>query len=359
MEISLIPHTLRFLKPAHTSRETYSERKVCYVLITDGNRHGVGECAPLPKLSEEYGKNFPSLLHQAAEELTETKTFNAEYWQHHSSVCFGFESALRMFHHGMDMWQPGKQKATPQIAINGLIWMNSPEIMQKELQEKLQRGFKCIKIKIGAVDFKDELALIQYIRRHYGYSIEIRVDANGAFTEQNVFSRLESLAPYHIHSIEQPVAAKQYKLMEQICRQSPVPVAFDEELIGICDSHREKLLSQLKPHYIVLKPSLHGGFWGATKWIQVARPLNIGYWITSALESNVGLWALWQWTTRFHGDIRHGLGTGMLFENNIPLPLCIEGENLCCYPQNAPSAAELYHTIKALATHETDISFGR
>lgn len=348
MQVTLVPHTLQFLTPAHTSRETYLERKVCYVLITDGNRHGVGECAPLPKLSTEYGEHFSLLLHQATKELTEKKVFNAEYWQRHSSICFGFESALQMLHNGMDLWNPEKEKTMPRIAINGLIWMNSPEVMQKELEKKLQQGFKCIKIKIGAVDFKDELALIQYIRRHYDSSIEIRVDANGAFTEQNVFSRLESLAPYNIHSIEQPVAAKQYKLMEKVCSQSPVPVAFDEELIGIPDEDRKKLLSQLKPHYIVLKPSLHGGFRGAEKWIKIARSLNIGYWITSALESNVGLWALWQWTTRFHGNLRHGLGTGMLFGNNIPLPLYIEGENLCCHMQQTPSAAELYHMIQAL-----------
>lgn len=348
MQISLIPHTLRFLKPAHTSRETYLERKVVYVLISDKERYGVGECAPLPKLSEDYGDMFPSLLRQAAKELLKTKAFNAKYWHHYSSVCFGFESALQMFQNGIRLWSKTNEQPRHPIAINGLIWMNTPEIMQKELQEKLAQGFRCIKIKIGAIDFQDELALIQYIRRYYGSDIEIRVDANGAFTEENVFSRLDALAPYHIHSIEQPVAAKQYNLMEKVCALSPVPIALDEELIGVHDENCEKLLSRLKPHYIVLKPSLHGGFYGVKKWIRLAKSLNTGYWITSALESDVGLWALWQWTAHFHSSLRHGLGTGMLFENNIPSPLYMDGETLCCHTEKIPTPSQLYHLIKAM-----------
>ena len=212
------------------------------------------------------------------------------------------------------------------IPINGLVWMGEKQFMFDQIAEKIDSGFSCIKIKIAAIDFNDEIGLLKYIRQQFTPSeIEIRVDANGGFSTVEALEKLKVLSDYNLHSIEQPIGVSQHEEMASLCMHSPLHIALDEELIGIHDvNQKEKLLSTIKPHYIILKPSLIGGFDSSEEWISVANNLNIGWWVTSALESNVGLNAIAQWTATLESDMYQGLGTGQLFTNNIDSPLYIK-----------------------------------
>lgn len=299
---------------------------------------GVGEVALFRGLSAEDTPNFEAQLAAACNAPENLPPI--------SSIRFGFESALA------DLRTGGRQlfADTPFTAghaiipINGLIWMGTKERMRQRIRQKLDAGFRCLKLKIGALNFHDELELLAAIRSEFSPSdLELRVDANGAFSPFDALAKLERLAPLHLHSIEQPIRAGQPEAMAQLCARTPIPIALDEELIGF-NSHEEKeaLLSAISPQYIILKPSLCGGFREATDWIRVAESNSIGWWATSALESNVGLNAIAQWVSTFHTNMPQGLGTGALYETNYPSALVQEHDYLRFAPSKAISSAELW-----------------
>ena len=251
------------------------------------------------------------------------------------SMLFGLETAVAQFNAkgSLNFFDTPFGRGEEGIPINGLVWMGTFEEMFERLEAKLKAGFRCIKIKIGAIDFDRELQLIRHIRSTFSRNnVELRVDANGGFTPKEALSRMEALVQYDIHSIEQPIKQHQWTEMARLCAATPLPIGLDEELIGVNERQKKiELLDTIRPQYIVLKPSLHGGMAGTEEWIQLARERNIGSWITSALESNVGLNAIAQLTANIYGsNIRHaqGLGTGQLFADNIEMPLKVLGDKL-------------------------------
>ena len=249
------------------------------------------------------------------------------------SMLFGLETAWLNMTNGDRLFDTAFSRGEVGIPINGLVWMGSYEEMLKRMEEKLEKGFRCVKLKIGAIDFDQELDLVKRIRERFSFhEIQLRLDANGAFPFDEALYKLELLSQYAIHSIEQPIKQGQWALMAELCRESPLPIALDEELIGVNDPEMKgHMLNIIKPRYIILKPSLHGGMQGCREWITAAREHGIGSWITSALESNVGLDAIAQFAADVYGDgitMPQGLGTGQLFTDNIPMPLEIRGEKL-------------------------------
>lgn len=352
MKVSVRPYTLNFKQPAGTSRGIYTVRKVWYIEVRDGERMlGVGECAPLPKLSCDDIADYEDVLRAFAQKFeTEINAQNTnfslsndlkEVMRQYPSMLFGFESAVMQMNAGGSTALSSTAFARGErgITINGLIWMGTFDEMRHRIEEKMRLGFHCIKLKIGAIDFDNELSLIRMIRENFSpKQIEIRVDANGAFSD-DAMQKLRLLAENHLHSIEQPIRAGQWQKMAELCAATPLPIALDEELIGInTQSEKIELLDTIRPQYIILKPSLHGGFCGAEEWIRLAEERGIGWWATSALESNVGLNAIAHWCAGLQEarsdktPMPQGLGTGMLFTNNIDYPLHIEGERLYYKP---------------------------
>lgn len=327
---------LHFKQPAGTSRGVYTTRLSWYVTITDPDdpaHVGIGECAPLPDLSCDAIPDYAGALRGICDRMERIGEIPYDLLGPYPSMLFGLETAMLHYNRrSYKLFDTPFSRGEQSIPINGLVWMGNYDEMLRRMEEKLQQGFRCIKIKIGAIDFDRELDLIRTLRSHFGKDrIELRVDANGAFSPANVMARLEALAPCDIHSIEQPIRAGQWEAMAAVCAASPIPVALDEELIGVnTPEEKEALLDVIKPAYIVLKPSLHGGMCGTRQWVDLARERGIGSWITSALESNIGLNAIAQLTADIYGPdiiMPQGLGTGALFTDNIPLPytLSIEG----------------------------------
>lgn len=334
----IIKKQLHFKQPAGTSRGVYTTRNVWYILLTDpeSRHYGVGECAPLPALSCDDLPHYDQILATACRDLEKTGKIDREALLPYPSILFGLEIALLHLQAGsLQFWHTPFSKGKEGIPINGLIWMGNFDEMYRRIEEKMQNGFRCIKLKIGAIDFERELELLAHIRRHFSpEQIELRVDANGAFSPTNASEKLHCLAEYHLHSIEQPIRASQWKEMAKLCASTPIPIALDEELIGI-HTKEEKiaLLETIRPQYIILKPSLHGGISGSEQWIELAAERGIGSWITSALESNVGLNAIAQWCATLQPALPQGLGTGLLFTHNIEYPLHIEGDCLWFHPE--------------------------
>lgn len=331
MKINYTKYQLHFNRPAGTSRGVYKSRWVWFVIIEDNDVKGTGECAPLPGLSAETPQEVEQLLNEICKN-PDRFLQNPALYQHISSVRFAIECALLDLHHGGRglLFSNDFSKGKKAIPINGLIWMGNMDFMQKQIDEKLEAGNRCIKLKIGALNFDDELLLLQKIRkRHSAKDLTLRVDANGAFAPKDAMRKLDQLSKHGIHSIEQPIAPGQWCELEQICKKTPLPIALDEELIGLINRQdKQNLLEQIKPQYLVLKPSLHGGISGCDEWIKWANKYNTGWWITSYLESNVGLNAIAQWTFSKNVRMHQGLGTGQLFTNNIDSPLEVRGENL-------------------------------
>ena len=316
-QIDIEERVLHFKQPAGTSRGVYTTRRIWLIRVTDeaGRVTGVGECAPLPQLSCDDIPNYAEVLRRFCDEVERTGVIPYEALRPYPSMLFGLESIAPT---------PCPQTSTS-IPINGLVWMGTFEEMHQRIEEKLAAGFHCVKLKIGAIDWDREIALIRFIRERYSREqIELRVDANGGFSVDEAMSRLEELAKYDIHSIEQPIRQHQWAEMASLCQHSPLPIALDEELIGVNDPEEKvRLLDTIRPQYIILKPSLHGGMRGSEEWIRLARERGIGSWITSALESNIGLYAIARFTMKMYGpDITmpQGLGTGQLFTDNIELP---------------------------------------
>lgn len=339
-QVKLSSRILHFIQPAGTSRGVYTTRQSYYVTLSDDNVPGIvgiGECATLPDLSCDAmpPKEYEQILKGFCDDLCQSGKIDKEAMRPYPSMLFGLETAKRQLDNGggIDLFNTPFGKGEEGITINGLIWMGTFDEMFQRLEAKLKAGFHCVKLKIGAIDFEKELRLIQHIRQHFSRKeVELRVDANGGFTPDNAMQRLEALAKYDIHSIEQPIRQHQWKEMARLCKNSPLPIALDEELIGVNDlTEKNRLLDTIQPQYIILKPSLHGGISGTREWIKLAKERGIGSWMTSALESNIGLNAIAQLTADIYGPhitMAQGLGTGQLFSDNIPMPLEIRGEQL-------------------------------
>ncbi len=323
-------HILKFINPAGTSRGVLLTKPSWYIFLSDDRnlkKTGIGECSIIPNLSID---DRPDLENKIAEVCS--NIHDIDYWLNDGlvefpSIKFALETAL------IDLKNGGKRFLFPSdftrknkgIDINGLIWMGDTSFMFSQIDEKIGKGFSCIKMKIGALDFHHELDIIKEVRKNFSPDkIELRVDANGAFLPEEALNKLNILSKYGIHSIEQPIKAGQINEMQELCKNSPIPIALDEELIGIYQTKRMKeLLHAINPQYIIIKPSLLGGFSSSQQWIDIAESLSISWWVTSALESNIGLNAIAQWTWQTKNNMPHGLGTGQLFSNNIDSPLYI------------------------------------
>lgn len=342
MNYRIEERVLHFKQPAGTSRGVYTTRKIWLILLSDGQREGVGECAPLPDLSCDAGPDYREALEKVcAEFCRQGHTGDCPQCvlsmipelRDYPSMLFGLETALLNLERGDRLFDTAFSRGEAGIPINGLVWMGSYEEMLQRMEQKLEMGFRCVKLKIGAIDFDKELDLVKRIRERFSFhEVELRLDANGAFPFEEALYKLELLSQYAIHSIEQPIRQGQWAYMAELCRESPLPIALDEELIGVNDPEMKRhMLNVIKPRYIILKPSLHGGIQGCLEWIAVAKEQGIGSWITSALESNIGLNAIAQFASDVYGgNIRmpQGLGTGQLFTDNIDMGLVIRGDKL-------------------------------
>ncbi|GEO05810.1 o-succinylbenzoate synthase [Adhaeribacter aerolatus] len=345
LQLEIIPHLLQFKFDARTSRGAMQQHQVFYLKLYDTRQKeifGIGECAPLPGLSPEYTPDFKAKLFRQIEELNQI--FIKEGVQNLESIIYSnkliiFPSLLFALETAWFDLERGGQRilyhndftqGKAGIPINGLIWMGDKAFMQEQIRKKLDDGYSCLKLKIGSLDFNTELEILAAIRKAAtSKDLTIRVDANGAFLPAEALSKLEQLSAFDLHSIEQPIRAGQWEEMQQICRNSPVPVALDEELIGITElSQKENLLRTIAPTYIILKPTLLGGMQATAEWINIAGGFGIDWWITSALESNIGLNAISQFTAQYTIAREQGLGTGQLYNNNIPSPLSIQQGHL-------------------------------
>lgn len=332
--IQITPRLLHFKQPAGTSRGVYNTRKVWYIEISSMENpsiKGIGECAPLPNLSCDDVPQYEEVLQQACSRVAREGNISTESLRNYPSILFGLETALRHYETGsLALWDTPFSRGEAGIPINGLIWMGNFEEMYRQIEAKMEAGYRCIKLKIGAIDFDAELTLLKHIRSRFSVKdIELRVDANGAFSPAEAMHKLDALSKLDLHSIEQPIRAGQWEEMARLTARTPLPIALDEELIGHNTPEiKQELLSAIRPQYIILKPSLHGGICGSNEWIAEAEKQNIGWWVTSALESNIGLNAIAQWCATLHNALPQGLGTGQLFTDNIDLPLEIRKDCL-------------------------------
>lgn len=318
---------LEFKEVAVTSRQSMHEKETFFIKIWDDcapEVYGVGECALFRGLSSDDTPRYADILAHVCRHIDRVRIDDIK----ESSIRFGVETALRDLAGGglRVLWDTPWTRGESEIKINGLVWMGDRDTMLRRIIDKIDRGFRCIKLKIGGIDFSQELELISYIRESFtAGELEIRLDANGAFRPSDALHRIDTLARYDIHSIEQPIRQGQWQDMGDICRRSPIPVALDEELIGTYGyDDRCRMLDAVMPQYVILKPSLCGGFANADGWIADAADRSIGWWATSALESNIGLNAIAQWVSAYSSDMPQGLGTGALYKNNIPSPLVQE-----------------------------------
>lgn len=328
-------HLLQFKQAAGTSRGVLHTKTVYYLLLNHSLNPdivGIGECGTLPGLSFDDRPDYEARLNQMVEDVNRNGHLPLTTPGQFPSIDFAFEMAL------LDLASGGKRllfdtpfsRGEESIPMNGLIWMGDEDFMLSQIEQKLAQGFKVLKLKIGAIDFQTELNILQSIRKTYsGEQITIRLDANGAFDPDEVLKRLKKLAVFDIHSIEQPIRQGQSREMAELCSKTPIPIVLDEELIGIQGiKNQALLLKNIRPQYIILKPTLLGGFAASKQWIELAASLNIDWWVTSALESNIGLNAIAQWTATQGSQLPQGLGTGGLYTNNIPSPLEVKNGTL-------------------------------
>lgn len=322
--------TMEFVRPAGTSRGVLNQKDVWFLTVSDGNFTGIGECAPLPGLSTDFS-TAERKLHEVAQHIDRYAEWLSEL-DEFPSVKFALETALLdLDGYGNKILFPSRfTEGKEAILINGLVWMGDADFMVGEINRKLEEGFRVLKMKVGAVDFQEELYILEQIRNNFGAEeIEIRLDANGAFRPHETMRKLEQLSLYDIHSIEQPIKAGKWDEMSDICRESPIPIALDEELIGITSTDEMRdMLETILPAYIILKPTLCGGLQGAEDWIASAEESGIGWWATSALESNIGLNAIAQWVYTKQNPVPQGLGTGKLYRRNFGSPLYLEADLL-------------------------------
>lgn len=354
LQASVSKKVFEFNFVARTSRGRMKERTCWFIKLWDESNaalFGIGECAPLPGLSIDDKPDFEIVLNQVAENVLSLKLESPSLLKdvgklvpvEYPSIRFGLETAL------LDLKNGGKRiifnnsfLASKPIPINGLVWMGDLDLMLQQASIKIEEGFRCIKIKVGGLNFEKECDILNYIRKkYYREEITLRLDANGAFKTEEALYKLYDLSKFKIHSIEQPIKAGQPEL-EELCRKSPIPIALDEEMIGISSAEAKKeLLNRVKPQFIIIKPSLHGGMVGTQEWISIAESLTIGWWITSALESNIGLNAICQLTANYPVSVPQGLGTGTLYENNFESPLEVKKGEIFYNPRLSWNADEL------------------
>lgn len=323
---------LNFKQPSGTSRGVLKTKETWFIVIEHDGKKGIGECGLFRGLSVDDRPDYKATLHWTCQNIRLGLEVLLHKLSEFPSIQFGLEMAFKSLQSvdSFELFPSEFTKGMANIPINGLIWMGSETFMKQQIKEKVENGFKCIKLKIGALDFQTELELLKSIRREFGSKeIELRVDANGAFAPEDALEKLKQLSEFELHSIEQPIKSGQCETMAELCEKSPLPIALDEELIGVFkQTEKEELLQNLQPQYIILKPSLVGGFQGSNDWIESAENQNIGWWITSALESNVGLNAIAQWTFTLQNTMFQGLGTGELFTNNFSSPLKVKNGTL-------------------------------
>ncbi len=332
-------HKLFFRKPAGTSRGILLHKDSWLVYIFDDENPetvGIGECSLIPGLSPDPSGSFEKELNALCNSINLHSEWIANRGHLFPSMKFAVQTAI------LDLNSGGNKvfeknpftSGIVGIPINGLIWMGSKSEMKNQIGEKVRQGFNCLKLKVGAIDFDQEVDLVAYIRKEFKYeNLELRLDANGAFKRDEALEKLKVLSDYNIHSIEQPIKPGQIPQMAYLCRTSPIPIALDEELIGICQTKvRKELLAKIAPSYIIIKPSLLGGLEEADEWISHAKNLGIGWWATSALESNIGLNAIAQWIYQKDVTDFQGLGTGQLFKNNFQSPIVVSNGKLFHLP---------------------------
>lgn len=332
MKASFSKQTFVFKQPSGTSRGVLTEKHSWFIELWDEKNPsviGIGECSIIPGLSPDFQnfEGYESKIREVCEDIS-LYINSPELLQDWPSILFGVETAK------LDLYNGGKRilfdndftNGKRKIPINGLIWMGDEVFMREQIEQKLKEGFTCLKMKIGAIDFQAELKMLESIRSRFSSGkIELRVDANGAFSPNEALNKLDQLSEFELHSIEQPIAVGQWDVMKTLCEETKIPIALDEELIGINElSKKRELLEYIQPHYIILKPSLHGGISGSSEWISLASTLSIPWWMTSALESNLGLNAIAQFAGEFTNPLPQGLGTGSLYMNNIASNLRVE-----------------------------------
>lgn len=325
MKATYKKYILNFKRPSGTSRGIISEKETWFLIVEENGKIGIGECGILRSLSIDDRPDYEEKLQWVCQNIELGKD---QLWQElieFPSIQFGVEMAFLSLQSKtpFELFPSEFTLGKKNMLINGLVWMGEEAFMKTQIEEKLAQGFSCIKLKIGAIDFDKELNLLRYIRQNFdAKTIEIRVDANGAFSSNEALYKLNQLAGFELHSIEQPVQKNNTDKMSELCKSTPFPIALDEELIGVFEiENKIELLTKIQPQYIILKPSLVGGFKGTLEWIAIAKSLNIGWWITSALESNIGLNAITQFTFTLQNPLPQGLGTGSLYTNNFDCPL--------------------------------------
>lgn len=325
MKATCHKYILHFKHPSGTSRGVLTDKETWFLVLEKDGKKGIGECGILRGLSADDRPDYEEKLQWVCENI---HLGEAKLWQElieFPSIQFGVEMAfLSLKSENPFVLFPSKfTSGEKSIVINGLVWMGDEAFMKRQIEEKIAQGFTCIKMKIGAIDFEKELALLRFIRQNFDEkTIEIRVDANGAFSENEALDKINQITGFKLHSIEQPIQKNHTDTMSVLCKSTNLPIALDEELIGVFSfKDKEQLLQKIKPQYIILKPSFIGGFRGTLEWISLAEKLNIGWWITSALESNIGLNAIAQFTFTLNNSLPQGLGTGSLYTNNFDCPL--------------------------------------
>lgn len=325
-------YILNFKKSSGTSRGIIETKETWFIIINENEKTGIGECGILRGLSIDDRYDYEATLRWACQNIRLGLEVLLSKLLEFPSIQFGLEMAFSSLESEspFQLFPSEFTKGNDSIPINGLIWMGSEAFMKQQIKEKIESGHKCIKLKIGAIDFDAELSLLKSIRKEFfPTDLELRVDANGAFKPEEALEKLKRLSEFELHSIEQPIKPGQWKEMGKLCESPPLPIALDEELIGVFEIRQKAdLLATIKPQFIILKPSFIGGFKGATEWIKLAEEIKISWWMTSALESNVGLNAIAQWTYTLQNDNFQGLGTGALYTNNFSSPLIVKNGTL-------------------------------
>lgn len=332
MKASYFKYILHFKQASGTSRGILTDKETWFIILEKDGKKGIGECGILRRLSADDRPDYEEKLQWACENIHLGEQKLWEELIEFPSIQFGIEMAFLSLksENPFVLFPSDFTENAKSISINGLIWMGDKAFMKAQIEDKIAQGFSCIKLKIGAIDFDKEIDLLRFIRENFDEkAIEIRVDANGAFNENEALYKINQMTGFKLHSIEQPIKKNQHDTMSVLCKNSQIPMALDEELIGVFSTEeKQNLLQKIKPQYIILKPSFIGGFRGTLEWISIAEKLKIGWWITSALESNIGLNAIAQFTFLQNNLMPQGLGTGSLYTNNFDCPLTVSNGQL-------------------------------
>lgn len=332
MKATYQQYILNFKTASGTSRGVLKTKETWFLIMEHNGKRGIGECGLFRGLSADDVVHYEEMLQWTCTNIHLGLETLLEELEKFPSIQFGLEMAFKSLdsENAFELFPSEFTNKNDTIPINGLIWMGTESFMKAQIKEKIAAGFYCIKMKIGAIDFQTEINLLKSIRKEFSSKdIELRVDANGAFLPKEALEKLKILAEFDLHSIEQPIKQGQWQEMGKLCDETPLPIALDEELIGVFNvTKKQELLQTIQPQYIILKPSLIGGFSGSKHWIDVAEKQGVEWWVTSALESNVGLNAIAQWTYTLQSKMPQGLGTGSLFTNNFESPLQVKNGTL-------------------------------